>query len=143
MTTQTAELYDDGDINAVYQAIKGRFETAKEAWEASLAVVAVVTNRLIQKNVDEGFSERASFWLENIYEADKQAPFAGTVDTPPAEADWEVEYMVEDAIGLIYFGPELEVAKSYLRFYDAKITKHLSAVTDWEPLTEEELNASN
>lgn len=57
-----APLYDDGDINAVYQAIKSKFASASEAWRAAIDVTSVITNRLIQKQVDEEFKAQVEAW---------------------------------------------------------------------------------
>jgi len=60
--TPVAPLYDDNDINAVYQAIKSSFDSVDAAWQAAIEVTSVVTNRLIQKRVDEDFQARVDAW---------------------------------------------------------------------------------
>jgi len=57
-----APLYDDNDINAVYQAIKSKFDSVEDAWQAAIDVTSVITNRLIQKRVDEEFQARVDAW---------------------------------------------------------------------------------
>jgi hypothetical protein len=72
MPTPTSELYDDGDINAVYQAIKSSYDSVEEAWAAALSIVAIVTKRLMDKKVDETFNASAEAWLDSIYNSDDE-----------------------------------------------------------------------
>lgn len=71
MPTPTSELYDDGDINAVYQAIKSSYDSVEEAWAAALSIVAIVTKRLMDKKVDETFNASAEAWLDSLYSDDE------------------------------------------------------------------------
>jgi len=72
MPTPTSELYDDGDINAVYQAIKSSYDSVEEAWAAALSIVAIVTKRLMDKKVDETFNASAEAWLDSIYNSEDE-----------------------------------------------------------------------